>query len=190
MLLVPHKPFPAGPTGHLPSDWVVVGETLGVNNASISENRIDEIIDGRVPIETPAAGYDITGVNFGIDQPPRVADLTYTIEAYGKIQAPVLTQAEDPQSNLSIEKESLELLDTDGASRSSITLDGIGTFTVTEDFEVSFIPTRNFYGNSVSVPYVVADAAGLISEPGLLTIEVEPPRFIMVNPVLPSRING
>lgn len=184
------NPFPAGPTNHLPLDWMVVGETLGVNNASVSENRVDEVIDGRVPIETPAAGYDITGVNFGINQPPRVADLSYSIEAYGKIEAPVLTHAEDPQDNRSVVADSLRLLDADGAPQSSITLDGIGTFSVTEAFEISFIPTRNFHGNSVSVPYVVADAAGLVSEPGLLTIEVDQPQFIMVNPILPSKIGG
>ncbi len=133
--------------------------------------------DGSTPITVGSEA--ITGIDFGINQPPVANDDEKLDQPAGSaVTVDLLDNDSDPNGG-TLDPEKISLIAPEGAADvttdgdghvTGFTVPGEGTWTRNDDGTLTFTPESGFTGNPAPIRYTATDEAGLTSEPATVTI--------------------
>ena len=140
------------------------GDTDGITAISLTEN--------------------ISGIDFGINEPPVATDDLLSGVAPGSpATVNILDNDSDPNGG-ALSPDDISLVAPGGATDiltdaegdiTGFTVPGEGTWLLNDDGTLTFTPEDGFTGDPTPVQYTVRDAAGLTSDPATVTITYDEP---------------
>jgi len=163
----------AAVVANLPPGFEASGAAYGTNNAGNTGIK-PGTPNLQISVATPGTSFDISAVNFGINQAPvTVADAGTT-----GIAQPVTLNipGNDTDVDGTINVTTVLLIDpADNAKKTTVTIPNQGTYTVNATTgQITFTPLPAFTGNTTPLAYTVKDNYGTESLSALITISVKP----------------
>ncbi|TAA74825.1 MAG: conserved repeat domain-containing protein, partial [Candidatus Electronema aureum] len=119
-----------------------------------------------------SGGGDVTGVDFGLGDPPVAADDSSTGNQPGNMTLSVTANDSDPNNDLDV--GTVDLDPATPGRQTSLAVSGEGDWTVDDLGNVTFTPEAGFTGDPTSIPYTVSDSTGLVSNQAMITIDYVP----------------
>lgn len=152
---------------------VVITPPAGFENVGSSEGDRD----GSTAIAL--VDRNVTGVDFGINEPPVAADDQKLDQPAGSTVIVSLLENDSAPNGGTLDPEKISLIIPAGATDvttdpegrfTGFTVPGEGSWTRGTDGTLTFAPEEGFTGDPTPIQYTVTDEAGLTSEPATVTI--------------------
>jgi gliding motility-associated-like protein len=163
----------AAVAANLPPGFEASGAAYGSNNAGNSGIK-PGAPNLQISVSTPGTSFDVSAVNFGINQAP----LTIADAGTTGIAQPVILNipVNDKDADGTINLTTVLLIDpADNAKKTSVTIPNQGTYTVNATAgQVTFTPLPAFIGITTPLAYTVKDNFGTESISALITISIKP----------------